>query len=182
MGFAPDKEIIKPYKNAFEVDFKVLSPRDIQANQDKQIEEVSMILALPPEYAAILLRYFKWNKERLIGSYMEREEDVLESAGLGPESDGSRKIMAVDGFMCDICCEDEPGLETFAMICGHRYCVNCYRYYLGRKIKEEGEAARIQCPSESCRRIVDSKSLDLLVTEDLVDRYVKLAAPLPETN
>jgi hypothetical protein len=172
MGFSPDKDIIKPSKNAFGVDFKVLSPQDIQANQSTQIDEVSMVIDLPPEFSAILLRYTRWNKEKLVEAYMERPEGLLEAAGLGPESAGSRKIMIVDGFMCDICCEDEPGLETFAMICGHRYCVECYRHYLGQKIKEEGEAARIECPSDGCHRIVDSKSLDLLLTGDLVDRCV----------
>jgi ariadne-1 len=172
MGFSPDKDIIKSTKNSFEVDFKVLSPQDIQASQNEQIDEVSLILDLPPEFSAILLRYTRWNKEKLVASYIDNPESLLESAGLGPESTGSRKIMVLDGFMCDICCDDEEGLETYAMICGHRYCVDCYRHYLGQKIKEEGEAARIECPSEVCHRIVDSKSLDLLVTEDLADRFV----------
>jgi len=61
-------------------------------------------------------------------------------------------------------------LSTFAMKCGHRFCVDCYQQYLAQKIKEEGEAARIKCPGDGCNRIVDSKSLDLLVSEDLKDR------------
>ncbi len=137
-----------------------------------------MVLDLLPEFSAILLRYTRWNKEKLVSAYLERPDAVLEAAGLGPESAGSRRIMVVHGFMCDICCEDEPGLETFAMICGHRYCVDCYRRYLGQKIKEEGEAARIECPSDGCHRIVDSKSLDLLLTDDLVDRCVFLILAL----
>jgi hypothetical protein len=172
MGFSPDKEIVKATKHSFDVDFKVLSQQDIQASQSEQIAEVSMVLEVPPEFSAILLRYSRWNKEKLVGSYVEGPEALLEAAGLGPESAGSRSIQILDGFMCDICCEDEPGLESFAMICGHRYCVDCYRHYLGQKIKEEGEAARIECPSDGCHRIVDSKSLDLLLPEDLTDRYV----------
>lgn len=104
---------------------------------------------------------------------MDRPEEVLENAGLGQDHRGQPKTKAVKGFVCDICCEDEPGLATYAMKCDHRYCVDCYRQYLAQKIKDEGEAARIQCPKAGCNRIVDSKSLDLLVALDLKQRYIK---------
>ncbi|KAI9816582.1 MAG: hypothetical protein M1827_001714 [Pycnora praestabilis] len=164
------KEITKK-KKPYQVDFKVFGPQDIQAHQDKAIGEVSAILGQPPESTAILLRHARWNKERLIEGYMDRSDTVLENAGLGPNSMKTPKTEVVRGFMCDICCEDDPGLETYAMRCGHRYCVDCYRQYLAQKIKDEGEAARIQCPMDGCNRIVDSKSLDLLVAADLKDRY-----------
>ena len=103
---------------------------------------------------------------------MERSDELLESAGLGPDAAQTPKTQTIKGFTCDICCEDEPGLETYALKCGHRYCVACYRQYLSQKIKEEGEAARIQCPTSGCNRIVDSKSLDLLVASELRTRLV----------
>jgi ariadne-1 len=134
---------------------------------------VSNILGQPPEATAILLRHLRWNKERLIDQYMEKTDEVLESAGLG-ESDqaASPRLEKVPGFMCDICCEDDKDLESFAMKCGHRFCADCYRHYLRTKIKDEGEAARIRCPGDGCNRVVDSKTLDFLVSEDLRDRYV----------
>jgi ariadne-1 len=168
-----DKDII-PSKQHYEVDFKVYDPQQIQASQDKQIGDVSSILGQPPEATAILLRHLRWNKERLIDQYMEKQEETLESAGLGETAaNNPPKITQVRGFVCDICCEDGPALETFAMKCGHRFCVDCYRRYLYTKIKDEGEAAQIRCPGDKCNRIVDSKSLDLLVTDDLRERYVR---------
>lgn len=161
---------MKPTRKAFEVDYKICSPADIQASQDMQINEVSAILGQPSEATAILLRHLRWNKERLIEAYMDRPEKVLENAGLGPDNASQPKTMIVKGFMCDICCEDGPSMETYALKCGHRYCVSCYRQYLAQKIKDEGEAARIQCPTSGCHRIVDSKSLDLLVASELKQR------------
>ncbi|RMZ73700.1 RING finger [Pyrenophora seminiperda CCB06] len=172
VGFETQDKDIKPTKQAYEVDFKVFDPIQIQAQQDKQIDEVSSILGQPPEAAAILLRHLRWNKERLIDQYMEKMEQVLETAGLGQDSTTNPpKLEKVPGFVCDICCDDDANMKTFAMKCGHRFCLDCYRQYLGTKIQDEGEAARIRCPGEGCTRIVDSKSLDLLVTEDLHDRY-----------
>ncbi|PSR97740.1 hypothetical protein BD289DRAFT_361919 [Coniella lustricola] len=166
--FSPKKTV------SYEITYKVHKPEDIQKQQDDLIEEVDMILELSKEDAAILLRHFRWNKERLIDQYMEKGTQVLEAAGLGPNASESPRLEVIPGFMCDICCEDGDDLETFAIKCGHRYCVDCYRQYLTQKIKEEGEAARIQCPSDGCTRIIDARSLDLLVGDDLVDRYQQL--------
>lgn len=172
VGFDSQDKDIKPTKQAYEVDFKVFDPIQIQAQQDRQIDEVSNILEQPPEAAAILLRHLRWNKERLIDQYMEKPEEVLENAGLGQDAKSNPpKVQRVKGFVCDICCDDSPNLETFAIKCGHRFCIGCYKQYLVTKIQDEGEAARIRCPGEGCTRIVDSKSLDLLVAQDLRARY-----------
>ena len=172
MGFSMDKDIMKPRKKAYEVDYKIYRPNEIISQQNKQIEDVSAILGQPSEASAILLRYFRWNKERLIESYMDRPEAVLEKAGLGPDGGRAPKIEPIRGFTCIICFEDDPASPTYGMKCGHRYCVDCYRQYLAQKIQAEGEAARIQCPTEGCSRIIDSKTIDLLVTADLKDRSV----------
>ena len=162
---------LKPTRKAYEVDFKVYSPAEIQSHQDKQIDEVSAVLGQPAEATAILLRHLRWNKERLIDAYMEKPDVVLEDSGLGSNNSSTPTTSFIKGFTCDICCEDTPGLETYALRCGHRYCIDCHRQYLAQKIKAEGEAARIQCPTTGCHRIVDSKSLDLLVAADLKSRF-----------
>lgn len=171
VGFSQDKDL-KPTRKSYEVDYKVFSPADIQLHQDRQIEEVSAILGQPSEASAILLRHLRWNKERLIEAYMDKPDAILETAGLGPDAAQAPTTKVIKGFTCDICCEDTPGLETYALKCGHRYCTNCYRQYLAQKIKDEGEAARIQCPTRGCHRIVDAKSLDLLVAAELRSRYL----------
>lgn len=165
---------VRREKKTFDSTFRVYHPDDIQAQQDDLIDEVNMILDIRKEDAAILLRHFRWNKERLIEDYMDRPKKVLENAGLGPSSTGPPRLESIPGFVCDICCEDEADLQSFAMKCGHRYCVTCYNQYLTQKIREEGEAARIQCPQDGCKRILDSKSLDLLVTAELQGRYLEL--------
>ncbi|TKA30353.1 hypothetical protein B0A50_02580 [Salinomyces thailandicus] len=174
-AFESQPKDLRPAKKAFEVDFNVYSPGDIQHQQDRQVEEVATLLEQPAEQTAILLRFMSWNKERLIEQYMDNQEEVLDKAGLGANmSSNPPRLEAIDGFTCDICCEDEPGLQSFAMNCGHRFCVDCYRQYLGQKIREEGEAARIKCPGDGCNKVMDAKSLDLLVTSDLTDRYHEL--------
>jgi len=123
----------KPQQKSYEVEFRVYSDSQIQKTQAEQIDEVSSILGLPVEQCAVLMRHFRWQKERLIESYLNNSEEVLEAAGLDAEAAKTPKIEKVKGFMCDICCNDEPGLETFALRCDHRYCVECYTAYLEQK-------------------------------------------------
>lgn len=165
------KDINQKRKAVYDITFKVYRPEDIEKQQDDLISEVSMILDIRKEDAAILLRYFRWNKERLIEDYMDKPRQVLDAAGLAQNTSKLPKLETIPGFVCDICCEDEDGLQSYALKCGHRYCVDCYRHYLAQKIKEEGEAARIQCPSSGCNLIIDSRSLDILVTPELAERY-----------
>ncbi|KAI6245508.1 E3 ubiquitin-protein ligase dbl4 [Erysiphe necator] len=161
-------------KNSFDTSFKVFRPCDIQSQQDELINEVNLILDLRREETAILLRYFKWNKERLIEEYMDRPKKVLEDSGLGQNNSHVPKLEIIPGFMCDICYEDDSDLQSFALKCGHRYCIHCYRHYLSQKILDEGEAARIQCAKEGCKRIMDAKSINILVTPNLKNRYNEL--------
>ena len=174
-AFGTQDKDLKPKRKAYEVEFTVYSPEDIQRQQEDQITEVATLLEQPPEATAILLRWCRWNKERLIEQYMDNQEDVLDKAGLGQAIQRSPPtVEVVPNFTCEICCEDRPSLQTFAMKCGHRFCVDCFRQYLAQKIRGEGEAARIKCPGDGCNRIVDAKSLDLLVAADMTDRYHQL--------
>ncbi|KAI9798803.1 MAG: hypothetical protein M1825_004976 [Sarcosagium campestre] len=175
LGFeVHEKDLFTPPKKPYEVDFKVYSPAEIRQHQDKQIEEVSAILGQPLESAAILLRHQRWNKERLIESFMDRPGTVLDNAGLSTSPSKPPRATRLRGFTCSICYADEVGLESYAMKCGHRFCISCYRQYLSQKIRDEGEAARIQCPHEGCRRIVDSNALEFLIATELRERYAIL--------
>ena len=160
----------KPQRKAYEVEFRVLSDNQVQKVQAEQVEEVSNILGLPAEQCGVLLRHFKWQKERLIEQYLNGPEEVLEAAGLSGKSTSTPKVEKVKGFMCDICCDDDTSLETFAMRCNHRYCISCYTAYLEQKIKGEGESGRIQCPCEGCSTVVDSKAIKLLAPKPIAER------------
>ena len=169
-SFSDDREPVKPVRKPYEVEHKALSPEEIDSEQNVQINEVSSILGLSAESAAILLRYSRWNREKLIETYMDHPEETMENAGLGSDLEHTPKIETVPGFVCEVCYDESDDVESYAMRCGHRFCLDCYGHYVSQKIREEGEAARIECPQENCHRIVDSKSMDLLVGDNLKDR------------
>lgn len=166
-------------KKPYEVDYKPIKPNDIRKTQSAQVEQVSSVLDLAPETSAILLHHTRWNRESLMELYTDQPEKMTEKLGLGSDFSLSRltsqppgplSTEVVDGFECRICFEGDD-VETYAMRCGHRFCVDCYRHYLSSKV-QEGESAEIQCPNEKCNRVVDSKTVEFLLDEGLKKRLV----------
>ncbi|CEP13362.1 hypothetical protein [Parasitella parasitica] len=168
----------KQQKKAYQVDYNVLDSLHLKSKQDKEVSQVSAILGLSSEDAATLLRYFRWNKEKLFEQYMDSSEKVLKLAGVSSVSDLKHSIVLArdigTDFMCDICCDDSSDMETISVSCGHRFCRTCYTHYVVQKIREEGESRRIQCPDSKCAVIVDEKTVELLVDSKTHLKYREL--------
>lgn len=166
---------------SYQIEFSVHSPQDIIDNQQKEVTHVVGILGIRQEHAATLLRHFRWNKERLIEKYMDDPEAVLQAAGVSTDSTQKTRITVVPSFMCDICCNDEEGMQTLALSCKHRFCRDCYEQYITLKIKEEGESRRIQCMKEDCTVVVDEKTVSGIVSDDVNNRWDQVQ-PLETTS
>ncbi|ORZ02979.1 hypothetical protein BCR43DRAFT_429492 [Syncephalastrum racemosum] len=172
----------KPRLKAYEVEYAVQSNANLLRTQQREVEQVATILGLSTEDAATLLRYFRWNKEKLFERYMDSPETVLRAAGVSTTAEANQAVMLAknvqtsDGepFMCDICCDDDPTMETVCVTCGHRFCMTCYVHYLRQKIRDEGESRRIECPQDKCNVIVDEKTVERLVDADTNRRYREL--------
>lgn len=167
-SFSPviaDRDIQKPYQ----VDFKVLSPEALKATQAEIVSHIVSLLGCSTQVGATLLRYFKWNKERLIEQYLENPTGISEAAGVVVEETQKPKFMAVKGFTCDICCDDTEGMNTLALACGHRFCASCYEEYLNQKIMGEGEARKISCPG-NCSLVIDEGTVEMVVKPNVLTR------------
>ncbi|KAI9208112.1 uncharacterized protein BJ171DRAFT_420039 [Polychytrium aggregatum] len=171
----PEKDIKKEY----EVDFTVHTESDIFKFQKSEIDQVSSFLGgIPQHIVASLLRHFKWNKDLLMERYMEDPDGVARAAGVVIDDSlsavASPKYVSINGFCCDICCNDEAGLATLALSCEHRFCRDCYEHYLTMKIDQEGESRRIQCMASGCKLVVDEPTIKLVVKPEVFAKYQKL--------
>ncbi len=151
----------KNIKRNYQVDFISYTTKDLERLQEKEINQVSLILGCAPATSRILLQFFKWNQEKLIESFMENEESVVKKAGV-VMTHQQPTITFENNFFCFICCETKD-IEAFGLVCGHKSCINCYRYYLKMKIAEEGESISIKCPG-NCPLIVND-----VAVKDIVD-------------
>lgn len=143
--------------------------------------------------AAILLRHYGWNSEKLQEEFWNDPAQALQAAGLDPPMSPSASLSSLPPvsplksrnpfrsksaraapFECLICCEDfsadDFDTETFALGCDHRFCRNCWNEYLTGKIKSEGESARIQCMEGGCNRVVRTEAVKALVAPEVYNR------------
>jgi ariadne-1 len=131
---------------------------------------------------------------------MEDSEQTLAKAGI-QDSGNQPRLKRVRGFVCEVC-YDEGAQETLALSCDHRcesggpgeterkeeraqklmrfivvllypVCKDCYAHYVSSKIND-GESRRIQCMGNKCNVIVDEKTVELLVSHDVLVRSVLL--------
>lgn len=57
-------------KKLYEVDYTVLDEDDLSWRQEKEIKHVAGIIGIETKDAALILRYFGWNKDLLMDKYM----------------------------------------------------------------------------------------------------------------
>jgi ariadne-1 len=74
--------------------------------------------------------------------------------------------------------ESAPGEppNTLSLGCKHKFCIDCWKEYLERKIMNEAESGRLQCMETGCGRIVGERVVLRLVSETAADRCVSLIA------
>lgn len=161
-------------KKPYEVDFKCLDIAGIEAAQRVQIEHIAGMFMVSNADAAVLLRHFHWNKERLIERYMDAPEQVKWEAGV-LDNPASQKLLTLSNFTCEVCfmsADDYDGqIDTMALACGHRYCIPCYTQYVEQKVREEGESRRIQCMNGACKLVVDEDTMSKLLPAAVLERY-----------
>jgi ariadne-1 len=158
----PNSQIRKIY----EVDYQVYSPLDILKAQTVDITYISEIINQPAEISATLLRYFGWNREKLVDSYMINPEKTLLDGGVNLKQ--IPVITQQEGFVCDICCNDDS--EQLALSCGHAFCLDCYRSYLDAKIVQQGESRKIKCAAQDCTITMDEAVVKLIVEPKVYER------------
>lgn len=174
-------------KKLYEVDFKVLDEEELTFRQQEEIKHVAGIIGIEPKDAALVLRYFGWNKDLLMDKYMDSPEKVFTDAGIhqphlqsSPDSSSKptkrRTTRSTPAFVCQICYNDSPDQSTIYLpscpplqsssststskptSVRHEFCEDCYAHYVIGKIRE-GEARTIECMETGCKQIVDENTI-----------------------
>lgn len=179
----------RPSKPLYQVEFNVLDEQELTQRQIREIDHVAGIIGIEGKDAALVLRYFGWNKDLLMEKYMDSPEKVFRDVGIRTDlehhkpSISKRKTRSNSPFVCQICFNDEPNQETVylpscpplpssssslssSQPAKHVFCRDCYTYYVESKIKE-GESRTIECMETDCKQIVDENTIvNLLASRD----------------
>ena len=77
-----DNFLAESHKKPFELDYKCLDIEGLEQAQRKEVEHIAGMFVISTGDAAVLLRHFQWNKEKLIERYMDEPEAVKRDAGV----------------------------------------------------------------------------------------------------
>ncbi|PVU95267.1 hypothetical protein BB561_001921 [Smittium simulii] len=139
--------------------YTILDLDSIEKKKNNDVAQISVLTELEFPIAQLLLQSFSWNQESIFEKFIDAPEKVAKELGLVLNQDNIL-IKNVENFVCPIL-REEGTLETFALSCGHRYCIGCYRRYLVEKIKENHIC--IQCPEFNCNILLSYKDIEVLV-------------------
>eukprot|EP01134_Creolimax_fragrantissima_P002290 CFRG2290T1 len=165
---------------AFTPSYVVLTPKEIINDQVQAIDHIHSVFQTPRPTARQLLQHYKWDVEKLLEKYYERDtpDHIFRNAGIVDPSKSGMITKPEGTVECDICYENVMNSDIYGMGCNHYFCKDCWKQYLVGKIKDDGVVNNIECPASDCQILVDEFTITELLADELVvlEKYRLLVA------
>jgi len=62
----------------------------------------------------------------------------------------------------------------FALGCGHKQCLECWKQYLELKLQQSSDAVWTKCPHPKCKDIVHDRAFKKIVSKPMYKVYTKM--------
>ncbi|XP_074271027.1 putative E3 ubiquitin-protein ligase ARI5 [Silene latifolia] len=157
----------------FKKSYRILQEADVQELLDNVVGHVSSTLCISEDEAIKVLYHYKWKDSLLLDEWFSNEEKVRENVGL-PISH-ARFSCSGQLTACGICLESFPidNHHFYPILCGHLYCVMCWKDYLSISIKDGPGCLSLRCPDPACRAaVVGQDMVDKLASDEERKKYV----------
>jgi len=152
--------------------YEVLPEQEVITNAKEQIQYIMSVCAIPTVSAArMLLRSAKWNKDKVVESYLEDSQKACRKAGMSTLDLEKLPSDPSAVHECLICMNECKDAQTYALSCGHRYCKECWKGYLEVKIKDGATCVYAKCPAPKCGCMIHEAAYKQLVSESLFEKY-----------
>ncbi|KAK9747733.1 hypothetical protein RND81_02G012300 [Saponaria officinalis] len=152
--------------------YRVLLEADVKQLRDNGVEHIHSALSQSKDDALKLLYHYKWNESLLLDEWFDDEERVRKKVGL--LSNPTEFRFTEQLITCGICFESFPlnRHHFYPTVCGHSYCIACWKDYLTVSIKDGPGCLSLRCPEPKCRAVVvDQDMVDELATEEERRKY-----------
>ncbi|KAL3235045.1 hypothetical protein RNJ44_02833 [Nakaseomyces bracarensis] len=154
--------------------YDCLTTQDIFEKMLARIHRLQPVLSIPPEDILTLIQHYDWNEERLLEAWTDKMDDLLVELGINTnhlDNPQRREVVYKTDFSCPICCE-EKSTETFALECGHEYCIDCYKHYIRDKLHKGNVITCMSC-SLALRNDDIDKVMGTAFSAKLMDSSIK---------
>lgn len=141
-----------------DTEYEVLDTAGIESYMNKLVKGVSGLVGCDAETAAMLLRRFRWSRDRLVASMYGGSGDTksVSTFGLDGLSKEAPAPAASEEVECAICMSDCAVKDTYALgACNHRFCLDCWSDYLVDQLDTKGtQVCLCTCPMFKCTCVV----------------------------
>lgn len=161
---------------------RMLPASELKPVMKGHIREVTEVLSIPSDAAAILMREHKWAKERLYQTFWDNPGKIQKRCGVLARC---RSIGSTDQAVkpdekmakttstcvatrssskrkhCEVCL-DEDGFgpeEMMAMPCGHEFCLTCWYGYIHNALEKGPLCVRESCPQAGCDELITNEEV-----------------------
>ncbi|XP_074265165.1 putative E3 ubiquitin-protein ligase ARI5 [Silene latifolia] len=151
----------------FQKSYRVLSEANVRELLDNVVRHVSSALCISLDEAIKVLYYYKWKDSLLLDEWFSNEERVRQNVGLPT----NHALFSCSGQLtaCGICFDSFPldNHHFYPTVCGHIYCVTCWKNYLSISIKDGPGCLSLRCPNPVCHAaVVGQDMVDKLASDD----------------
>ncbi|EFA79582.1 hypothetical protein PPL_07634 [Heterostelium album PN500] len=149
--------------------FTILEKQELENKIIEMAETLSSQIDLSPGIAILLLIYFRWDQDKILGNYFDDPEQYCLNAGAFL----TKAKPNYTGVPCLICYELFPQKELYSLNCGHGpYCLNCWKTYLHEEIMTTGpEVIHSTCISPRCKCKLNFENWKTLASQRDYSRY-----------
>jgi len=144
-----------------------------------------VVLNLDASKTAFLLSHYKWDTELVLREYTANPTKCLEKAGIKADEE-KKEVKAPEEKTvdCPYCLQTLPMEETYALDCGHRFCLPCWKGWFGAAYDKGADCIFTNCPHYECKEIVSQDFFTRHITKDqrvrveewMTNAFVKLNA------
>lgn len=154
--------------------FECVSEGEILNESAKLIGEVMEFLGIENRaIAAVLMRGFGWNKERLINAYLGDPSGTLGKAGLKTLQLEAPVERPDEVLECPVCMDDFRAADSFALPCGHRFCSECWKGHLAVKVDEGPGCIFTTCMAPKCSSVVHEDAFKRMLSAERFAKFSK---------
>jgi len=112
-----------------------------------------------------LINKIRWNRDLLLQAFTDNPEKICLEAGVASLQVEKPSSSPKNQINCLVCLETVEEKDSFALGCGHRYCLPCWRTYLELKITAGPECIFSKCMNPTCAEIVNESAVKKLVSD-----------------
>ncbi|WVZ49972.1 hypothetical protein U9M48_001278 [Paspalum notatum var. saurae] len=144
--------------------------------KQRQQADVAEVLSIPPSFAAVLLRHFKWRPGRVQEEWFSDDTRVRGAVGLPSPPAADDTSLSRRPLACGICFDRFKAGATRSAGCGsHYYCDACWRGYVHAAVGDGARCLSLRCPDPSCSAAVVAELVDALAGAAERARYARFA-------